>query len=340
LYLPELEEEFVPLILKDTPDVLTMGRRCMREGYSFYWAAYSNQPYFQKPDGTRILLKVDNYVPYLVTDLEESATVVDAPGNVRCADSVRAGHGVNKTVKEAATPVTAVENSSPSGSSTYAPDDRERSPASDGDSSPAGARGRSADAAATPGRSSGSGDSPDVDFPRGAAAGSAAGTPPAAGGSSPFRRDDDFRDDDFRRDSGVQVEIDEAHGGEDEQEYHVDDPFDAPEPDEGATHVNVRRDLAAEAKSLQHQLLHATKNPHCPMCVMAFGQRKPNRRRKNITEYKEFGDAITMDHVDANSEEMRGIEGGRDLLVIYDLATGCLGAYPVNTKSSVEVLQR
>ena len=30
-----------------------------------------------------------------------------------------------------------------------------------------------------------------------------------------------------------------------------------------------------------------------------------------------------MDHVDANSEEMRGIEGDRDVLVIYDLAIGC-----------------
>ena len=79
LYLPELDEKFVPFVMKDTPDVLTMGRRCMREGYSFHWAAYSNQPYFQKPDGTRILLKVDNYVPYLVTDLEESATVLEIP---------------------------------------------------------------------------------------------------------------------------------------------------------------------------------------------------------------------------------------------------------------------
>ena len=58
-----------------------------------------------------------------------------------------------------------------------------------------------------------------------------------------------------------------------------------------------------------------------------------------MTQYEHFGDAVTMDHVDANSEEMRGIEGDRDLLVIYDLATGCLGAYPVKTKSSVEVLQ-
>ena len=32
LYVPELDEGCVPFVLKDTPDVLAMGRRCMNEG--------------------------------------------------------------------------------------------------------------------------------------------------------------------------------------------------------------------------------------------------------------------------------------------------------------------
>ena len=116
-----------------------------------------------------------------------------------------------------------------------------------------------------------------------------------------------------------------AHSAVDhELEFFGDDPFDESSAVEGAddagegndTVVVSRRDLVAEAHSLEHQLLHATKNPHCPLCVMAFGQRKPNRTRKSITQYENFGDAVTMDHVDANSEEMRSIEGDRDLLVI------------------------
>ena len=46
-----------------------------------------------------------------------------------------------------------------------------------------------------------------------------------------------------------------------------------------------------------------------------------------------------MDHVDANSEDVRSFAGDRKLLVLYDLATGCLGAYPVKTKGATEVLQ-
>ena len=51
LYITELKEKFVPYILKNTPDVLTMGRRCMCEGYSFVWKAHSNKPFFRRPDG-------------------------------------------------------------------------------------------------------------------------------------------------------------------------------------------------------------------------------------------------------------------------------------------------
>ena len=39
------------------------------------WDAYSDEPYFQRPDGTKILMKVDNYVPYLVTNLEEAMPI-------------------------------------------------------------------------------------------------------------------------------------------------------------------------------------------------------------------------------------------------------------------------
>ena len=42
----------------------------MNDGYTFVWKAKSNEPYFRRPDGTKIILKVENYVPYLVTGLE------------------------------------------------------------------------------------------------------------------------------------------------------------------------------------------------------------------------------------------------------------------------------
>ena len=73
LYISELDEHCVPFILKSTLDVLTMGRRCMEDGYSFVWKAKSNQPYFRKPDGTRIYLTVEHYVQNLTTNLVDVA---------------------------------------------------------------------------------------------------------------------------------------------------------------------------------------------------------------------------------------------------------------------------
>ena len=58
-----------------------------------------------------------------------------------------------------------------------------------------------------------------------------------------------------------------------------------------------------------------------------------------MIEFEKFGDAITLDHVDANSEMLRSYDGDRDLLVLYDLATGCIGAYPVKSKGANEVLE-
>ena len=75
LYIAELDEKCYPYILKNTPDVLTMGRRCMCDGYSFVWKAHPNRPYFRRPDGKRIFLTVDHYVPYLLTDLDVAAPV-------------------------------------------------------------------------------------------------------------------------------------------------------------------------------------------------------------------------------------------------------------------------
>ena len=58
-----------------------------------------------------------------------------------------------------------------------------------------------------------------------------------------------------------------------------------------------------------------------------------------MTEFAKFGDMITLDHVDANSEDVRSFAGDRNLLVLYDLATGCLRAYSVKSKGASDVLQ-
>ena len=44
-----LHKDFTPYILDETPPVLSVGVRCMEQGYSFIWPADS-RPYFIRPD--------------------------------------------------------------------------------------------------------------------------------------------------------------------------------------------------------------------------------------------------------------------------------------------------
>ena len=57
-------EAIRPYVLETTPNVLSIGRRCMELGYEFHWKKYS-LPTFTLPCGKKITLCVDNYIPYL-----------------------------------------------------------------------------------------------------------------------------------------------------------------------------------------------------------------------------------------------------------------------------------
>ena len=55
------------LVMRDSPTVLSMGKRCLHEGYSFQWMA-GRMPTLTLPDGTVITLNVTNGVPLLPMD--------------------------------------------------------------------------------------------------------------------------------------------------------------------------------------------------------------------------------------------------------------------------------
>ena len=52
------------MVLEKTPAVLSIGRRCMVDGYSFHWQKFKN-PYLISPNGYKIELEVENFCPYL-----------------------------------------------------------------------------------------------------------------------------------------------------------------------------------------------------------------------------------------------------------------------------------
>ena len=59
-----IDKEVHPYVLPDTPAVISVGMRCIQDGWDFVWKSFS-RPYFKKKDGTKIKLEVKDFVPYL-----------------------------------------------------------------------------------------------------------------------------------------------------------------------------------------------------------------------------------------------------------------------------------
>ena len=64
MYSKAMGGHMTPFLLTDTPPVLSVGRRCMEQGYSFHWDAYE-EPYLVTPQGGCIALAVEQNIPYL-----------------------------------------------------------------------------------------------------------------------------------------------------------------------------------------------------------------------------------------------------------------------------------
>ena len=56
-------------VLDDTPSVLSLGKRCMKQGYGFVWPPGEN-PFMINPDGKRISLFVNGDIPYVRAEQE------------------------------------------------------------------------------------------------------------------------------------------------------------------------------------------------------------------------------------------------------------------------------
>ncbi len=61
----ELLEVAEPFVLDSTPDVLSIGRRCVEDGYEFPWGPYSLHPAITTPEGKIVKLISRDCCPYL-----------------------------------------------------------------------------------------------------------------------------------------------------------------------------------------------------------------------------------------------------------------------------------
>ena len=62
---PALGGTVEPLVMENTPDVLTIGRRCVELGWSFWWAPYSLHPTLTTKEGKKIVCNVRGFIPYI-----------------------------------------------------------------------------------------------------------------------------------------------------------------------------------------------------------------------------------------------------------------------------------
>ena len=96
----------------------------------------------------------------------------------------------------------------------------------------------------------------------------------------------------------------------------------------------VRRSLKEEAHSLYQLLTHKPKNPHCELCKRA----KMAEKRKLAGSYKNtstrWGQLVTADHVVSTTDNVLGVDGSRDILVIKDAYSGIKSAYPMPEKTA------
>jgi hypothetical protein len=91
----------------------------------------------------------------------------------------------------------------------------------------------------------------------------------------------------------------------------------------------IELSLRGEANSLYHLLTHKPKNPFCESCRRA----KMKEKRKYSGSYKNtatrWGQLVIGDHIVSTQDNMLGIDGSRDILVLKDAFSGFKAAYPM-----------
>ena len=327
LYLNKLKEQVQPHVLDSTPNVLSLGRRVIVDGYSFEWPAHSHSPWLVHPTtGEHIHLKVKDFVPYL--EVPPNDAELREPWDRQswvAAPSLRRDDG---TVTDMEDLLRAVDTTPVARSATAAPGAASSSKDMHAPS-PDDASLRSLVTGASSGEADATGASP------GAAEAEVAHEAPPPPPPAPHKALRPRKAAEPRRKPDI-VEVEpETDAPDDGDEVEEDDDDDK----DWGTDSDGRNDLRLEALSVHHQLTHVPKNKYCPACVRAKMLRKPARRSKRPIgdTVKKFGDLVNADHVLAQSAEACGLFGERDALIVVDRYSGFIDAYPLMSKSAEDV---
>ncbi len=71
LWCKELNQLGHPYLLHDTPQVLSVGKRCIEQGFTFHWEE-GKKPIMTNPEGLVVELEVERNIPYLRSGSEDA----------------------------------------------------------------------------------------------------------------------------------------------------------------------------------------------------------------------------------------------------------------------------
>jgi hypothetical protein len=307
LYCSELDQEVYPYLLHESPPVLSIGKRCMEQGFTFHWDPGRN-PIMTNPQGTVVELEVLKNIPYL-----RSGSEFSCPRQARETKTVAIAPTVEQEDDEDAPPATLCLAGEEEGLLDDAVNEEEYADSEEldammpqGDDTPVVSDEESEnhheevhdEEPADPGGVSPRGDAEPIE----------------PEGVIPYG----------------------DMGGEAQDVISGADPA---QDAQQRARLSVNDKLRAEALSLDHKLSHLPKNPFCEACTMGKMKEKYSRRSAFKRELTEWGEIITCDHVYSGSSQSLGLDGETETFLIKDLFSGLMHSFPVPSKAASHVVQ-
>ena len=292
VYVKELDIFLTMKVLENTPAVLSLGKLCDANGYSYEWI--NGQKLHLIKDGIRIICNTENFVPIVVPCLTSSSSTSSSSLRTPIKQESRSSSS---------------SSSSPSSPTVGEMSVREREDASNSDISPVPV-------------------SELVD-------------------DSSGRPDEDQANQIPKSKERTTIErgnlCDDPEIPEWLQEFRenlVDDEI----PLQGGSHASSSHEVSLEPTTKRREdfgkhsvYTHFPKDRNCEICKRTKITRAPCRRRNGDTVPRavHFGDLITADHK-VLSDNCESRNNHRYAVVVQDLATQWIQAYPCKNKTSQE----
>ena len=315
-------------VLDDTPSVLSLGKRCMEQGYSFVWPS-GRDPYMINSDGEKIKMEVRDLMQYVYlcdedyhpTSNKEAEMVAKFLGLMKDNRTVygHSGGEMSESSDEASMSDDVGVESMRKTEKKKKKKKKKRSSTKKHN--------------AVPGEDV-------VDDEDG------------FGYEQSELSEDEVRDDDVEdaREEEDQDDEDEGvlrHGDEldgdvgvevgPREEKRDDDDLDI-EGMDGEVRLAKRGTLKHEAETLQHLLTHRYKNPYWNSCIRAKMKHHRIFRGAFRRKLSKFGDLITFDFTDTQKTRKLGYDTVKEILVVRDRYTGIIQSYPTPTKNTDDVV--